>query len=255
MTPDQAESTKKIIIWPGDGKEMALIPGGDFVMGSDHHGPIYQPEHQLYVETFYLDRWPVTNLEYKQFVDATDYPVPHYDVSWCNTAGYNWDLGSRSYPPGKENYPVVLVTWEDAMAYATWAKKRLPTEAEWERAARGPNGRLYPWGNEFGCRCNCNCNEVSLGGASPVGHFSPDGDSPEGVMDLVGNVWEWTSTLFRPYPYNPHDGRENPKTAGFRVLRGASWVNDTTLADGLARLDGDFKFYNNVGFRCAADAV
>jgi formylglycine-generating enzyme required for sulfatase activity len=82
--------------------------------------------------------------------------------------------------------------------------------------------------------------------------FSPEGDSAEGVMDMVGNVWEWTNSLFRPYPYIANDGRESRQTAGFRILRGGSWVNDASVADCLSRLDGDFQFYNNVGFRCAA---
>jgi formylglycine-generating enzyme required for sulfatase activity len=150
-----------------------------------------------------------------------------------------------------DDHPVVLVTWEDAMAYAAWVNKRLPTEAEWERAARGLYGRRYPWGDEFEPGCCCNSQEAGLGGTSPVGQFSPQGDTPEGLVDMVGNVWEWTNSLYRPYPYDPNDGRENREATGFRVLRGASWVNDALVAHCLSRLDGDFIFYTNVGFRCA----
>lgn len=245
------DTTASVIIWPDDGKEMAFIPGGAFIMGSNEGSPTYQPEQRVYVDDFYLDRWLVTNAEYKKFVDATGHPVPNYDVSWCDTEGYNWDPQTRMYPPGKRDHPVVLVTWEDAMAYAAWAGKRLPTEAEWERAARGLNGRRYPWGNEF-APGHCNCKEAGLKGTSPVGAFSPDGDTPEGLIDMVGNVWEWTNSLYRPYPYDPNDGRESRQAAGFRVLRGASWLNDANVAHCLSRLDGDFQFYNNVGFRCAA---
>ncbi len=244
------ESFETIIVWPDDGKEMVFIPGGTFVMGSGDGHPSYQPEHKVEVADFYLDRWPVTNAEYKQFLDATGRSVPNYEVSWCDTREYNWDPQARTYPASKADHPVVLVTWEDAMAYAAWAGKRLPTEAEWERAARGFYGLRYPWGDEFYPE-RCNCKESGLGRTSPVGAFSPAGDTLEGVVDMVGNVWEWTNSLFKAYPYDADDGRESRQAVGFRVLRGASWVNDANVAHCLARLDGDFQFYNNVGFRCA----
>ncbi len=245
------DTTAPIIIWPDDGKEMVLITGDTFIMGGSDGNPNHQPEHQVHVADFYIDRWPVTNAEYKKFIDDTGHHVPNYEVSWCDTIPYNWNLQTRMYPDGKADHPVVLVTWEDAMAYAAWAGKRLPTEAEWERAARGTQGWRYPWGNEFVLEY-CNCKETRLKATSPVGAFSPGGDTQEGVIDMVGNVWEWTNSLFRPYPYNPDDGRESRKATGFRVLRGASWLNDANVAHCLSRLDGDFQFFNNVGFRCAA---
>lgn len=248
--PDNT-SIASVIVWPVDNKEMVYIPGGSFIMGSNSGDESHRPEHQVEVADFYLDRWPVTNAEYKRFLDATGYPLPDYQVSWCDTAPYNWDAKTTMYPPGKEDHPVVLVTWRDAIAYAAWAGKRLPTEAEWERAARGLKGRRYPWGNDF-TRGHCNCVEVGLGGTSPVGYFSPNGDTPQGLIDMVGNVWEWVNSLFKPYPYKADDGRESREATGFRVLRGASWQNDATVADAIARLDGDFHFFNNVGFRCAA---
>ena len=255
MTPDPTlspnDTTTAVIVWPDDGKDMVFIEGGTFIMGSNEGKPNYQPEHKVHVPGFYLDVWPITNAEYKQFIDAANYPVPNYEVSWCDTQDYNWNPATRMYPEVKGHHPVVLVTWEDAMAYAAWARKRLPTEAEWERAARGLNGRRYPWGNEFEPGCCCNCKETGLGRTSPVGDFSPAGDTPEGLVDMVGNVWEWTNSLYWPYPYNSDDGRESRQALGFRVLRGASWLNDSNLAHCLSRLDGDFQFYNNVGFRCA----
>jgi len=243
--------TAPVIVWPNDGKDMIFIEEGTFTMGSNDGHPNHQPEHQVQVASFFIDVWPVTNAEYRRFVEATGYPVPNYDVSWCDARGYNWDPETRTYPEGKGDHPVVLVTWEDAMAYAAWAQKRLLTEAEWERAARGLEGRRYPWGNEFELRCCCNSKEAGLGGTSPVGHFSPDGDTPEGVVDMVGNVWEWTNSLYWPYPYDANDGRESRQATGFRVLRGASWMNDTNVTHCLSRLDGDFQFFTNVGFRCA----
>ncbi|MFB0546688.1 MAG: formylglycine-generating enzyme family protein [Anaerolineae bacterium] len=238
------------IIWERDGKEMIYIPGGEFWMGSDEQRDSEKPRHKVYVAAFYIDRYPVTNEEYKRFVDATGYPVPCYEVSWGDFEGYNWDEEQCTYPPGKEKHPVVLVSWEDALTYAEWAGKRLPTEAEWERAARGTDGRRWSWGNEF-LPGRCNSKEAGIAGTTPVGQFSPDGDSPEGVGDVVGNVWEWTSSLYRPYPYDSQDGRESLEANAWRTLRGGSWLNDMTIANCVARLDGDFLFYNNVGFRCA----
>ncbi len=248
--PDNSK-TIPLIIWPEDSKEMVLVPGGHFVMGSNTGDINHRPEHKVKVEEFYLDSWPVTNAEYKRFVEDTGYAVPNYDVNWCDTTDYNWNPETRMYPAGKENHPIVLVTWKDAMAYAEWAGKRLPTEAEWERAARGLEGRRYPWANQF-IADHCNCRETGLNETSAVGYFSLNGDTPEGVVDMVGNVWEWTNSLFRPYPYDADDGRESRKAAGFRVLRGASWRNDANVAHGVSRLDGDFHFFTNVGFRCAA---
>ncbi len=247
--PDNSK-TVSLIIWPEDSKEMVLVPGGRFVMGSNIGDVNHRPEHEIEVAEFYLDRWPITNAEYKRFVDDTNYAVPNYNVSWCDTTNYNWNPETRMYPQGKENHPIVLVTWEDAMTYAAWAGKRLPTEAEWERAARGLEGRRYPWANQF-VSAYCNCRETGLSETTIVGCFSPNGDTPEGIVDMVGNVWEWTNSLFRPYPYEADDGRESREAAGFRVLRGASWRNDANVAHSVSRLDGDFHFFSNVGFRCA----
>lgn len=241
------------ITWEQDGKEMVLIPAGDFIMGSDKGRENQRPAHTVYVDAFYIDRYPVTNEEYKRFADATGHPVPCYDVEWADPYDYNWDPETRTPPKGKEKHPVVLVTWEDAIAYAAWAGKRLPTEAEWERAARGTGGRRWPWGDEF-AEGHCNTKEAKVNGTTPVGQYSPDGDSPEGVGDMVGNVWECTSSLFRPYPYDANDGRESQEASGWRVLRGGSWRNDLDLARCTARLDWDFLFNNNVGFRCVVSA-
>jgi formylglycine-generating enzyme required for sulfatase activity len=243
-------SKQTTIIWKIDGKEMVYIPSGKFLMGSDEGMGNETPTHTVRLDAFYIDRYPVTNEEYKRFVDATGHPVPCYDVDWVDAGEYNWDPETRTPPMGKENHPVVLVSWEDAQAYAAWASKRLPTEAEWERAARGADGRRWPWGDDF-VKGRCNSKESGAGGTVPVGQYSPDCDSPDGVGDTVGNVWEWTSSLFRPYPYDADDGRESQEASGWRVLRGGSWVNDLDRARCTARLDGDFLFYNNVGFRCA----
>lgn len=245
----KSKALAKVITWEKDGKEMIYIPGGDFIMGSDESLENERPAHVVHVDAFYIDRYPVTNEEYRRFVDATGHPVPYYDVEWAEPYDYNWDPERQTPPEGKEKHPVVLVSLEDARAYATWAGKRLPTEAEWERAARGTDGRRWPWGNEF-VEDHCNTRESNTDGTTPVGQYSPDGNSPEGVGDTVGNVWEWTSSLFRLYPYDANDGRESQEADGWHVLRGGSWRNDLNRARCTARLDGDFLFFNNVGFRC-----
>ena len=241
------------IIWKKDQKEMVYIPQGHFLMGSNESLANERPTHWVYVDAFYIDRYPVTNQEYKHFIEATGHPVPYCDAEWARAQDYNWDPEKRIPPPGKEDHPVVLVSWEDARTYAAWANKRLPSEAEWERAARGTNGGRWPWGSEF-TENFCNTKECQINSTSPIGKYSPYGDSPTGIGDAVGNVWEWTLSLFQPYPYDPHDGRENPQTEGWRVLRGGSWSNSLNRASCTARLDGDFLFYSNVGFRCAVSA-
>ncbi len=241
-----------VITWKQDGKEMVYVQGGKFLMGNNEGKGNERPTHEVCVEAFYIDRYPVTNEEYKRFVDATGHPAPCYKVEWdnLNADEYNWDPDACTPPEGKEKHPVVLVTMEDAKAYAAWAGKRLPTEAEWERAARGTDGRRWPWGNDF-AKDRCNARGTGIGTTTPVGQYSPDGDSPVGAGDMVGNVWEWTSSLFRPYPYDANDGRESEDAMGWRVLRGGSWTNDLDRTRCTARLDGDFLFFNNVGFRCA----
>ena len=210
-------SRQTVIIWKKDLKEMVYIPSGGFPMGTEESLSNEGPPHTLHLDAFYMDRYPVTNAEYKRFVDATDHPVPCYEVDWVDTRGYNWDPDTRTPPEGKEKHPVVLVSWEDARAYAAWAGKRLPTEAEWERAARSTDGRRWPWGDEF-VQGRCNSKESGVGGTTPVGQYSVAGDSPDGVGDMVGNVWEWTSTLFRPYPYDADDGRESQEASGWRLV-------------------------------------
>jgi len=249
MSKNKENAIADIIVWEQDGKEMVYIPGGEFSMGSDEGKENERPMHTVSVGAFYIDRYPVTSEEYKRFVDTTGHPVPCYEVDWLTLDEYNWDPEGRAPQEGREDHPVVLVTWEDAKAYAAWAGKRLPTEAEWERAARGTDGRRWPWGNDF-VEDQCNTKETQINGTTPVGQYSPDGDSPEGVGDMVGNVWEWTTSLFRPYPYDANDGRESQEAAGWRVLRGGSWSNPLDRARCTARLDGDFLFFSNVGFRC-----
>jgi formylglycine-generating enzyme required for sulfatase activity len=200
------------------------VPAGEFLYGDD--------KKKIELPEFWIDKTPVTHAEYKRFLDANlKYPVPFVEADWAKP--YNWDKKTRSFPKDKADHPVVLVSCEDATAYAKWAGKRLPTEEEWEKAARGERGNEWPWGNEFD-RTKCNSEEDST---TPVGAYSPQGDSPFGAADMAGNVWEWTASEY---------------TSGRKVLRGGSWSNDRAYARVTYRyLDvaPDLR-YNNVGFRC-----
>jgi len=229
--------------------EFALIPAGDFWMGIDpttyrSAGADELPQHRLHVTDFYMMRYPVTNAQYWQFVQATGHRAP---LTWRNGA----------CPTDRADHPVTGVAYHDALAFCRWAREvtglpvRLPTEPEWEKAARGADGRLYPWGNQWQPHL-CNNREAKSKGTTPVTRFSPEGDSPYGIADLAGNVQEWCSSLFGPYPYDPEDGREalvndlSPSTVlprqrdagaianperfevywGKQTLRGGSWPGD-----------------------------
>ncbi|MEP7199466.1 MAG: SUMF1/EgtB/PvdO family nonheme iron enzyme, partial [Chloroflexota bacterium] len=173
---------------PREFDEMAPVPAGKFLYGENH-------EIRNIARPFHIGKYPVTNQQYKRFVDATKQAVPA-----------DWDKENRTYPLGKVNHPVVHVTKNDAEAYCKWAGKRLPTEEEWERAARGIDGREYPWGNEFD-KDKTNTQESGIGGTSPVGVFL-NGASPCGALDMVGNVWEWTANQYDKNSF---------------VVRGGSW--------------------------------
>ena len=196
---------------------MITVPAGEFMMGDK--------KRKVYVDAFRIDKYPVTNAQYKRFVDATGRQSPKH-----------WEGND---PAEKALHPVVYVTWHDAVAYAEWAGKRLPTEKEWEKAARGSDGREYPWGDRFDSG-KCNTHEAGIGGTTPVGQYSPGGDSPYGCADMAGNVWEWTAT-------------EHEKYKGVRVLRGGSWCDLLDLARCSFR-NGDRPHYSSryVGFRCVA---
>ena len=181
-----------------------------------------KPQHRLNLPAYQIARFPLTVAEYACFVRAGQ------------TQPNNWQAQQ-----GKPDHPVVYISWHDAVAYAGWLAKqtsqpwRLPTEAEWEKAARGGDGRIYPWGDSFD-KSRCNTSEGGKGTTTPVGSY-PSGASPCGAHDMAGNVWEWTSSLFKPYPYDPTDGRENVNSTDNRVLRGGSWCDDSRDARAACR--------------------
>lgn len=184
-------------------RDLVEIPAGRF---------LYAPERRvLELPTYRIDRTPVTNAAYQRFIDANpSHPVPCLNTAWG--APYNWDSHRRAFPEGLGDHPVVHIAWYDAEAYAAWAGGEVPTEQEWEKAARGTDGRRYPWGHWDQGRCNT--EEARIQATTPVGHYSPRGDSPYGCCDMAGNVWEWTTAL-----------------NGTRwMLRGGSFVNDRLQA-------------------------
>ncbi len=217
-----------------------------------------QPQHTVSLPDYWIARYPVTVGEYRVFVQAGGYAQPS---CWTAT-GWAWrDAHDITEPrgwhddlwAGHDRLPVVGVSWYEARAYCRWLSEatsctyRLPTEAEWEKAARGTDGRLFPWGDEFDAAL-CNCRASGLGHTVPVGSYSLAGDGPYGCADMSGNVSEWTASLLRPYPYDPED---DPDTSAERVIRGGSWHSPLLRVRTAARGHNDPWFSDNdVGFRC-----
>ena len=182
---------------PRDFAETVMIPAGEFPCGATKQ-PCELPAYRI-------GRYPITQAQYAEFLQAhPEIPIPYVDEDWARV--YNWDSEQRIYPNGRSNQPVVLVTWDEAAAYCAWVGGRLPTQEEWERAARGPDGRSYPWGETF-TPPHANTRESGLGGPTPVGIFV-EGESPSGALDMAGNVWEWTVSDYDQYT---------------KILRGGAW--------------------------------
>lgn len=217
------------------------------------------PQHEVDLDAFRIARYPITNVEYERFVAATGYPVP--SGGGDRAAAFQWDSVDRRFPARRGNHPVVCVSWDDAMAYCEWlssetgTRYRLPTEAEWECAARGTSGYRYPWGDEWDATRANTLDEGSADTVS-VGCY-PEGASCYGVEDCIGQVWEWTSTSWgnewaEPaflYPY-AEDGRSEPEAAPWKVVRGGSWDDVGAFARCAARGPNlrDFRSHY-IGFR------
>jgi formylglycine-generating enzyme required for sulfatase activity len=223
-----------------DEVEMVPVPAGEFVMGSDDGDAEAdeRPMTRVVVGAFWIDRVEVTNDRYRRCVEVGPCAVP---------------TGSGVDDPARSEHPVVVVSWRQAVAYCRWAGKRLPTEAEWEKAARGVDGRRYPWGDRFDAG---RANAGYTAGTTEVGH-SPAGASPYGALDMAGNVWEWTSSLYRPYPYDAGDGREDLEARGARVNRGGSWYYGARYGRTTYRATADhmYRRIGDLGFRCAASSA
>jgi serine/threonine protein kinase len=204
---------------------MVLVPAGDFIMGSDSDFTNERPKRKVFLDDFYMDTFEVNNADYKKFVDATGHPVPYVNAFWAEP--FNWRNGT--YPPGKADHPVVLVSWHDAAAYAKWASKRLPTEAEWEKAARGTDGRMWPWGNTWDID-NCNIRESFINSTQPVRQFV-SGKSPYGCCGMAGNVMEWVSDWYADnyYLHAPEKNPTGPAVGIYKAVRGGAWDTNINL--------------------------
>lgn len=221
-------------------QKMVLIPAGEFIMGEDFFKKNASPRHKIYLDDYHIDLHDVTNAHYKRFVDATRrFPPSHWNRD--------------QYPAGRANHPVTFVSWFDADAYCKWEGKRLPTEAEWEKAARGTDGRMFPWGARFEAK-RANVPSEGIQDTTPVNAF-PEGKSPYGLYDMSGNVFQWTADWFLPYPGNkvPHPNYGEK----LKVLRGGSFFDCSYYNCGLS-----FQTFNRIslspatkaisaGFRCA----
>jgi formylglycine-generating enzyme required for sulfatase activity len=230
------------IINPKDGAEMILIPAGEFIMGSDKSKDGMaqdneQPQRKVYLDGYYIYKYEVTVSQYRKFYQETKRQMMPLAPSW------GW----------QDNHPVVNVTWDDAKAYCDWAGVQLPTEAQWEKAARGTDGRIYPWGNEWD---NSKYNNINTGPGqtAPVGSY-PQGASPYGVMDLAGNVWEWCADWYdgNYYASAPDRNPQGPASGALRLVRGGSWNVDHYYARAAARIGNDpYVRLNDRGFRCSS---
>jgi len=233
------------------------VPAGEFIMGSEDITAEEKPQHIVYLPTFYIAKYPVTAAQYRAFAQES---------------GYN--TSDKDSLKGPDTHPVVNVNWHDALAYARWQGLNLPTEAEWEKAARGADGRVYPWGDEWR-ENHANTAEYwekqkqpagfwerlrrrapAERGTTPIGFFSPAGDSPYGCADMSGNVWEWTHSLYQDYPYRAEDGREDARKSGDRVLRGGSFNLNRDLARCALRLrlNPDYSHWDG-GFRVVSAPI
>jgi formylglycine-generating enzyme required for sulfatase activity len=220
---------------------MVEIPAGTFRMGSDDGGREDKPAHDVDLPAYDLDKFEVTNADFAVFVEATGHQT--------DAEKQDKQTWRDAFKEGREAHPVVKVTWNDAVAYCEWVGKRLPTEAEWEKAARGPEGLRYTWGNEWD-PSKANVKETGLRSTAVVGSFGV-GASPFGVEDMVGNAWEWTGDWYMAYPGNTAGDRYYGEQC--RVTRGGGWFDDEPQATTFNRNCGvpDTTINDDLGFRCA----
>lgn len=272
---------------PKDGMVMMYVPAGEFSMGSNDGWDNEKPVHTVYLDAYWIDQTEVTNEMFSTFIDATGYETDAEKAGeskvylkvnllyggWVEVPGADWNhpIGSSSNLSELDNHPVVHVSWNDAQVYCEWRGARLPTEAEWEKAAgwddEKKEHRIYPWGNTFlgtrlnFCDKNCPLNWADISSddgyefTSPVGHY-PEGISFYGLFDMAGNVWEWVADWHGKnyYSSSPSSNPKGPSSGSDRVLRGGCWGGDFSIIRSAIR--GGAAPDNpglSVGFRCARD--
>lgn len=245
----------------GDALRFILIPAGEFLMGSDFRQEpniteAESPQQSLYLPNYYILDAEVTQSQYAAFIQASD----HQEPTTRTGSPYRWN--NCTPPEDKMDHPVVWISWQDAYDFCGWLSDRtgwlcrLPTEAEWEKAARGSKGFVYPWGNRWYTK-RCNTEESGIGETTPVYHY-PEGASPYGLMDTSGNVWEWTLSIYRPYPYDLERERQDARSKSIenRVLRGGAWNYNKHYARCAGRSRNPPYIRNNcIGFRVVTTRV
>lgn len=239
------------------GAWMVLVPAGEFLMGSKGLSGIEEPIHQVYLDSFYIDKFEVTFEQYARFLNEEGNQFEGL-ANWIEANDPDLHVheieGVWQVDPGFENFPMNEMTWYGARAYCAWRDARLPTEAEWEKAARGTDGRLYPWGDEADCsKANFKgCNT----GAVPVDAY-PEGVSPYGAFNMAGNIMEWVNDWFDEtyYANSPYENPPGPENGTHRVFRGGAFIN------GAHHIRTTYRWpklpvltYVATGFRCARDA-
>jgi len=237
-----------------DGAPMALIPEGPFPMGVPHAardgGVDERPNHEVFVDNFYMDLYEMTNGRYLQFVTETGHRVPQHPTD--DSKGL-WK--GNMMPESVTDLPVINVDWFDAEAYCRWAGKRLPTEAEWEKSAKGPNDWRFPWGNVEPTMEHANFNQTWRGEATlvQVGIYEK-GKSPYGIYDVAGNVWEWVADWYEAdyYHKSPPRNPQGPETGKYKAVRSSGWQGETPQVRVFTRIKSLPTDRNNsTGFRCA----
>ncbi|HYL81661.1 MAG TPA: formylglycine-generating enzyme family protein, partial [Candidatus Acidoferrum sp.] len=232
---------------PEDLTPMAAIPAGEFVMGSTPRdgNPDETPQRKVILDAFQIDKYETTVGRYAKFLQATGQDPPEY-----------WNLAN---PATDGDLPVVGVDWDQAQAYCQWAGKRLPTEAEWEKAARGTDGRKHPWGNEGPTPQLANYGKGGSFGYSKsldkVGNYE-SGKSPYGVYDMIGNVWEWVADWYDKgyYQNAPEKSPKGPEKGEFKVIRGGSWAKVPLVVRAAGRnRAAPSSQTTSIGFRCAKE--